>query len=74
MWSKPLLNKETSTVLEAFDDIIQTLEVKPLYICTDLGKVGGKFLTINIKITLTSVSSYRNLQIGPSKIIVELKA
>ena len=43
LWSKPLLNKETSTVLEAFDDIIQTLEVKPLYICTDLGKVGENF-------------------------------
>ena len=38
LWSKPLLNKETSTVLEAFDDIIKTLEQKPLYVCSDLGK------------------------------------
>ena len=38
LWSKPILNKETSSVLEAFDDIIKNLEQKPLYICTDLGK------------------------------------
>ena len=38
LWSKPILNKETSSVLEAFDDIIKNLEQKPLYVCTDLGK------------------------------------
>ena len=38
LWSRPLLNKETSTVLEAFDDIIKDLQQKPSYVCTDLGK------------------------------------
>ena len=38
LWSKPLLDKETSTVLEAFDEIIKSLQQKPLYVCTDLGK------------------------------------
>ena len=38
LWSRPLLDKETSTVLEAFDDIIKDLQQKPLYVCTDLGK------------------------------------
>ncbi len=38
LWSKPLLDKETSTVLEAFDEIIKSLHQKPLYVCTDLGK------------------------------------
>lgn len=38
LWSKPLLNKESSTVLEAFDGIIKNLKQKPLYVCTDLGK------------------------------------
>ena len=38
LWSKPILDKETSTVLEAFDGIIKNLQQKPLYVFTDLGK------------------------------------
>ena len=37
LWVVPLADKEEQTVLDGFNDIIMSLDQKPLYLCTDLG-------------------------------------
>ena len=37
LWVAPLVDKEEQTVLDGFNDIIRSLDQKPLYLCTDLG-------------------------------------
>ena len=37
LWVAPLVDKEEQTVLDGFNDIIISLNQKPLYLCTDLG-------------------------------------
>ena len=37
LWVAPLVDKEEQTVLDGFNDIIKSLDQKPLYLCTDLG-------------------------------------
>lgn len=42
-WAVPLLNKEKSTVLEAFKSVISKLDEKPLHIISDLGTISPFF-------------------------------
>ena len=42
-WAVPLLNKEKSTVLEAFKSVISKLDEKPLNIISDLGTISPFF-------------------------------
>ena len=37
LWVIPLADKEEQTVLDGLNDIIMSLDQKPLYLCTDLG-------------------------------------
>ena len=37
LWVVPLADKEEQTVLDGFNDIIMSLDQKPLYLCADLG-------------------------------------
>ena len=37
LWVVPLADKEEQTVLDGFNDIIKSLDKKPLYLFTDLG-------------------------------------
>ena len=37
LWVVPLADKEEQTVLDGFNDIIMSLDQKPLYLCTNLG-------------------------------------
>ena len=42
LWVAPLADKEQQTVLDGFNDIIKSLDQKPLYLCTDLGTFFSK--------------------------------
>ena len=48
-WAVPLLNKEKSTVLEAFKSVISKLDEKPLNIISDLGTISPFFLICTSK-------------------------
>ena len=48
-WAVPLLNKEKSTVLEAFKSVISKLDEKPLNIISDLGTISPFFLIYTSK-------------------------
>ena len=43
-WAVPLVNKEKSTVLEAFKSVISKLDEKPLNIISDLGTISPFFI------------------------------